>query len=162
MKLFGVLHQSEHLSRQVDEIGNHVDQGSTMLIELAPNYQTFVEQEILRPNFFMAIRDYFRSRCSRVICGDQELTIPKDPCWWAAALIGEDYFYPNNIRDEVIATTILAEKPDIVVVGNGHSDELKEQFPQAYYTVFQPQGGCTVGHHGRRKEWYRPNRIISL
>lgn len=162
MKLFGVVHQREHLDSQITEIGYHVREGDSMVIELAPNYEQLVQQEICRPNFFMALRDHFRSRCSRIICGDQNPTIPENPNWFIAAFLGEDYFYPDNRRDEVIATTILAEKPDIVVVGNGHSDDVKIQFPEAYYTVFQPKGGCTEGHHGRRKEWHRPNRIISL
>lgn len=164
MKLFGVIHNREHLDRQIaviEAISLGV-KGKSIMLELAPNYEINVQNGILHPNFFMALRDHFRSRCSQVICGDQELTIPENPNWLIAAIFGEDYYYPLNQRDETMISNAKTENPDIIVVGNGHSDCLKKSFPDAYYTVFQPKGGYRSSHNSHHNTWYKPNRIISI
>lgn len=164
MKLFGVVHSHEHLDRQIAEIEQHGIDGKSMMLELAPNYDALVskrETAPIRKPFFVALREQFRSRCSRVICGDQDLTIPDNPEWILAALLGEDYFYPDNHRDRTMANVIKAEKPDIVVVGNGHSEYLKSCFPEADHTVFQPEHGYP-DRYGRRRIWHNADQIISL
>ncbi|NQU78419.1 hypothetical protein HQ545_01490 [Candidatus Woesearchaeota archaeon] len=165
MYLFGVTHKQEYFDRQVSKIEEicHVD-GKVMMLELAPNYEENVQRGILIPNFSMALAERYRPRCSRVISGDQEITIPENPNWLLSLVMGEIYFYPDNRRDEIMRQTIERERPDIVIVGNGHSDDIKEHFPQVYYTVFQDEGGYTASwsHHGRPHKWYRLDQLITL
>ncbi len=164
MYLFGVVHKREHFDMQVSKIEEicSVDDG-VMMLELAPNYEENIPG-VLQPNFFVALAERYRPRCNRVILGDQELTIPKNPDWILSCFLGEDYFYPDNRRDEIMKHTIEREQPNIVIVGNGHSDEIKEHFPKAHYTVFQENGGYTArfSHHGSPHNWYRPKSIITL
>lgn len=165
MYLFGVSHKKEHLEHQISFIERicSIDE-RVLMLELAPNYEELVRQRILKPNFFMALAERYRPRCARVICGDQELTIPENPDWLLALVLGEYYFYPDNRRDDIMIETAAKESPDIIIVGNGHSDDIKRHFPQAYYTVFERNRGYTSSwsHHGRPHIWYRPDRIVTL
>src|SRR3989344_6109343 len=116
MYLFGVAHKREHFDTQVSEIEKMCDvDRRVMMLELAPNYEENVQRGVLRPNFFVALAERYRSRCSRVILGDQELTLPENPDWILSCLLGEDYFYPENRRDEIMRQAIEREQPDIVI-----------------------------------------------
>lgn len=165
MYLFGVVHKQKHLDTQVAKIEEmcSVD-GKVIMLELAPNYEENVQKGVLRPNFFVQVTQRYRPRCARVILGDQELTIPENPNWILSCVLGEGYMYPDNRRDEIMRRTIKTELPDIVLVGNGHSDEIKQHFPQAHYTVFQENGGYAArfSSHGRPHNWHRPDLLITL
>ncbi len=162
--LFGVVHKQKHFDTQIAGIKNTCSiDGKAMMLELSPNYEDNVKKGLLRKNFFVSLAELYRPRCARVICGDQELTIPENPDWILSLVLGEDYFYPDNRRDEIMIQTIERERPDIVIVGNGHSDEIKQHFPQSHYIVFQENGGYNERFsHNRPHNWYNPNRILTL
>ncbi len=164
--LFGISHNKEHFDTQVSRIEEicYVG-GKVIMLELAPNYEENVCRGILKPNFAMALAERYRSRCARVIAGDQELTIPENPDWLLSLVMGESYLYPNNRRDVIMRQNIVKKRPDIVIVGNGHSDMIKEHFPHTYYTVFEERGGYSAsltGHDRGIHEWCMPNQIITL
>ena len=164
--LFGISHTIEHFDIQVsrlEEICN-VD-GKIVMLELAPNYEEYVHKGILRPNTYMKLADRWKGRCSRIITGDQELTIPENPNWLDSLVMGEGYFYPDWNRHEIMRQNIVKERPDIVIVANGNSDTIKEHFPHAYYTVFEVRGGysaSSTGHNRGTHQWNNPDKVITL
>ena len=155
--LFGISHSTEHFDTQVSQIEElcRVD-GKVMMLELPPNYEELVQKGILRKNCAMKLAERFRPRCARIIAGDQEVTIPENPDWVLSLVMGENYLYPNNQREGIMGQNILKERPDIVIVGNGLSNMIKEYFPNAHYTVFEVKGG--YGNY----QWDRPDNIITL
>ena len=142
--LFGIVHNQRYFDMQVAKIEKicSID-GKVMMLELPPNYEENIQKGIFKKNFAVLLAECYRPRCARVISGDQELTIPENPDWILSIYLGEDYFYPDNRRDEIMRQTIERERPEIVIVGNGHSDEIKQHFPQAHYIVFEENGGYT-------------------
>lgn len=164
--LFGISYNREHFDTQVSRIEEIVDvEGKVIMLDLPPNYEENVQRGILQPNFAMALAERYRPRCARVIAGDQEMTIPEKPDWLLSLVMGELYLYPDNRRDEIMRQNIVKEKPDIVIVGNGLSDEIKKHFPHAHYTVFEEEGGysaSSTGHNRGIHRWYKPDQIITL
>src|SRR3990167_11082685 len=113
MYLFGLVHKREHFDMQVSKIEEicSVDDG-VMMLELAPNYEENIPG-VLQPNFFVALAERYRPRCNRVILGDQELTIPKNPDWILSCFLGEDYFYPD--KNNLHLKNSLISSPDFLV-----------------------------------------------
>lgn len=169
MNLFGVVHDETYFYAQISVIEilcNNV-KDKKILLELAPNAEKYIKEGVLHHSFFSNLAEYYRNMGAQVICGDQNLTIPKNKDssdWLLAVYIGESFFYPNNKRDIIIRQKIRRYSPEIIIVGNGHSDEIKQHFPELNYVVFQKNGGhqSPYSHHGRIHEWYKPDRVISL
>jgi len=163
--LFGISTRPKHFDRQVSRIEEICDiDGKVVMLELAPNYAELVTKGILRPNTYMSIAERWKGRYSKLIAGDQKLTIPENPNW-IMALIHEGYLYPEWNREEMMRGNIVNEKPDIVIVGNGNSDMIKDHFPHAYYTVFEIGGGysaSSTGHDRGIHVWNNPDKIIKL
>lgn len=164
--LFGISHKPEHFIAQVSRIEEMCEvNGKVIMLELPPNYEENVKKGILRSNCAMRLAERYRPICAKVIAGDQEMTIPEKPDWLLALVMGEMYFYPDNRREETLRRNIVEQRPDIVIVGNGLSDMIKEHFPHAYYTVFEVNRGysasCT-GHDRGIHEWYQPHHVIVL
>ncbi|MDP3989623.1 MAG: hypothetical protein Q8Q01_00275 [archaeon] len=164
--LFGVSTKGEHFDTQISRIEEicNVD-GNVVMLELAPNYEQCVHEGLLKPNTYLKIADRWKERCSKIIAGDQELTIPENPDWLVSLVMGESYFYPDWNREEIMRANIVKEKPDIVIVGNGNSDLIKDHFPHAYYIVFEINGrysASSTGHNRGIHRWHNPNKIITL
>jgi len=163
--LFGVDHTFAYLDEQVACIEARVGcfKGRKIMLELAPNNEKLVREGRIKKGFFLTLAEHYRSVGAEVICGDQNLTIPEN-VGLEVLLIGEQIFYPNNRRDEIIRRKISRRSPHIVIVGNGHSDEIKEHFPNTYYTVLQPKGGyeASWSHHGSPHVWHDPDEVITL
>lgn len=163
--LFGVSTRPKHFDLQVSRIEEICDvDGKVVMLELAPNYAELVDRGILRPNTYMSLADCWKGRYSKLVAGDQELTIPENPDW-LISLIHEGYFYPEWNREEIMRANIIKEKPDIVIVGNGNSDMIKDHFPHAYYTVFEISEGYSAsftGHDRRNHRWNNPDKVITL
>ena len=164
--LFGISNQKKHFDTQISRIEEicNVDDKAIML-ELAPNYEQCVHEGLLNPNTYLKIADRWKERCSKIIAGDQELIIPENPNWLVSLVMGESYFYPDWNREEIMRGNIVNKKPDIVIVGNGNSDMIKDHFPHAYYTVFEIGGGysaSSTGHDSGIHEWNNPDKIIKL
>lgn len=165
MYLFGVTHNQEYFEVQISKIENICNtKGKSIMLELYPNYLENIEKGICKKSFFPLLAEYYEKRGNRIILGDQAPTIPENPDWILSMVLGENYFYPDNKRDEIMIQTIEREHPDIVIVGNGHADEIKQRFPDVNYIVFEPKGGYTAkwSHHGSPHIWNKPNRIITL
>lgn len=163
--LFGVSTSPKHFDLQVSRIEEicNVD-GKVVMLELAPNYAELVDQGILRSNMYISLADRWKGRYSKLVLGDQELTIPKNPNW-LIGLINECYLYPEWNREKIMRANITKENPDIVIVGNGNSDMIKNHFPHAYYTVFEISGGYSAsftGHDRGIHRWNNPDKVISL
>ena len=164
--LFGISHQREHFDTQISRIEEicNVD-GKVIMLELAPNYEQCVREGLLNPNTYMKIAGRWKERCSKIIAGDQELTIPENPNWLLSLVMGESYFYPDWKRDEVMRQNIVRERPDIVIVANGNADMIRDHFPHVYYTVFEVSGGysaSSTGHGGGIHQWHDPDKVITL
>ncbi|MBU0459900.1 MAG: hypothetical protein KJ597_06920 [Nanoarchaeota archaeon] len=164
--LFGISTRPQHFDLQVSRIEEICDvDGKVVLLELAPNYAELVDQGILRPNMYVSIAEHWKGRYSKLIAGDQELTIPENPDWILGLAMGESYYYPKWNREKIMRENIVKEKPDIVIVGNGNSDMIKNHFPHAYYTVFEIDGGysaSSTGHDRGIHEWNNPGKVIKL
>ena len=164
--LFGISHNKTYLNMQasrIEEICN-ID-NKVIMLELAPNYETLVNQGLMKPNGYMALAERWKGRCSKLIAGDQEITLPENPDWLLALVAGESYFYPEWDRENIMVRNIVTEKPDIVIVANGNSDWIKDHFPHAYYTVFEVSRGysaSSTGHGGGIHQWHDPDKIIIL
>ncbi|MBI2662017.1 hypothetical protein HYX11_00990 [Candidatus Woesearchaeota archaeon] len=163
--LFGVSTIPQHFDLQVSRIEEICDiDGKVVMLELAPNYAELVEQGILQPNTYMLLAERLKGRYSKLVAGDQKLTIPENPNW-LIGLIDEYYLYPDWNREEIMRANIVKEKPDIVIVGNGNSDMIKDHFPHAYYTVFEISGGYSAsltGHNRGIHRWNNPDNVITL
>lgn len=164
--LFGVSTRPKHFDLQISRIEEICDvDGKVVMIELAPNYAELVTRGILRPNICMSLADRWKGRYSKLIAGDQELTIPENQDWILALAMDESYYYPKWNREKIMRENIVKEKPDIVIVGNGNSDMIKEHFPHTYYTVFEIDGGysaSSTGHDRGIHKWNNPNKVIKL
>ena len=158
--LFGVAHEMRYFDQQIAAIEATVGdiQGKVLMLELAPNYDEAIRKKILRPSFFTSMREHFKDKCSEILCGDQELTLPDHPVDEAELLVamcmGERYFWPDNRRDEVMINNIHNKKPDIFIAGNGHTDEIRRVNWRCLYTVFKEKG--------QSHQWYKPDRVITL
>ena len=164
--LFGIAYPQNFFDKQVSKIERICNmRDKVLMLELSASYEENVIKGIFKPNFACRLAERYRPICSKVILGDQEITIPENPDWILSLVMGEDYFYPDNRRDEIMRQTIERERPDIVIVGNGHSNRIKEHFFDFYYTVFEEDGGYSssfTGHAGPQYEWNNPNKIITL
>lgn len=164
--LFGVSTRPEHFDLQLSRIEGICDvDGKVIMLELAPNYEELVSKGMMRPNTYMKLGEHWKGRYSKLIAGDQKITLPEKPSWIDAIVMGESYFYPEWNREEIMRKNIVAEKPDIVIVGNGNSDMIKNHFPHAYYMVFEINGGysgSSTGHDRGNHKWNNPDKVIIL
>ena len=151
MEIFGVCHSSfvlEETLRRIDEQLEH-RVPSQVLVELPTNYDQLVNRGIARKGtFFDTIASSYHKRGSAIIYGDRELILPDRPLSLAEVLLPE-YFFDSDERDEFMVKQIREKKPNVVILGVGHTEIIAPMFPQASYVVF---------HHDL---WARYDRIRS-
>ena len=160
MYLFGVLHEMKYLENVVLCIDEYFPTPPTSLMaELPPSWDDLVHRGASR-NFFSALVDLYRQKGTRIIYGNKNKYVaPESEDGMVGAIIEMMLSrHPGYVRDmsEGMRQTIDEERPELVAIGGGHADQIRDEFPNAYYVAFLKRSETTTYRPNR------PNRVVLL
>lgn len=150
MELIGVIHRVEFLDEVVGYISQMYPRGlESLMVELPPQWPKFrprYEAKGWGKPFMAKLAEIYEVKGTKIIYGDREY--PITPVLIAHAFMPDVIAHLVSVtaffiaiaytakRERAMVKYVQEERPQVVVLGFGHTDRIRSMFPDAHYTVF--------------------------